>query len=126
MPRFEHTLLAIGLLFGFVFAIPGFIPVWAVLMLASAVLGERAPVPRLYLAFVAPHLKPPGGPEEAGPWRSAALAAAGVLGVGTLVLAVGDEGVAWLFGLAAAVMGALAGVGDVCVGCRLHNRRRSP
>lgn len=67
---------------------------------------------------------PPASTEAAGPWRTAAGLAAVLLGLGTLVLLVGDEGFSWIFALAAAGLGALAGVGGICVGCQLHTRRR--
>lgn len=124
MARFDHTVLAVGLLCGFVFALPAVVPVWGLLMLASAAFPTAAPVPRLYRAFVAPRRKPVDAPEPAAPWRTAALLAAALLGVGTLTLAIGEVMLTWLFALAAAGLGAVTGVGGVCPGCRLHSRGR--
>lgn len=124
LPRFEHTVLALAVTSGFVFEVPQVIPVWGVLALLSAVRPEAAPVPRLYRMLVAPRVAPAAAVEEWPPWRAAAFVAAGLLGLGTLMLVIGDVGIAWGFGLAAASLGALAGVGGLCVGCGLHGRRR--
>lgn len=125
MTRFEHTVMAVSVLCGFVFEVPVLMPVWAVLMFLSGLMSGSSPVALLYQTVVFPRLKPADAEEDAGPWRTAAYATSAVLGLGTLVLAVGDAGLAWVFGLAAAVLGALTGVGGVCVGCRLHGRRPS-
>ena len=125
MTRFEHTAMAGCLLCGFVFEVSALIPVWGVLMLLSALMPQAAPLPRLYQVLVFPRLKPGDTEEDGGPWRTAAFVTAGILGLGTLVLLIGDAGLAWVFGLVAAVLGALAGVGGLCLGCHLHGRRRS-
>jgi hypothetical protein len=116
--------MALGVLCGFVFAAPWIVPIFAALQATTAVQGQYAPVPRLWNEVLATRLPFPGAAEAAGPWRTESLLTAGLLAAATVVLLVGDEGLAWLFALPAAGLGALAGVGGVCVGCQLHARRR--
>lgn len=123
--RFDQTVMAVAVLCGFVFETPWVIPIFAALGTATAVQSDQAPLPQLWHTLIAPRLRPPPATEEGGPWRTAALLTAALLGVGTLVLAVGDEGFAWVFALPAAGLGALGGVGGLCLGCELHARRRS-
>ncbi len=122
--RFDQGVAALTLLCGFVFAVPSVIPLVGVLMVMSAVRPELSPVPRLFETYALPRLAGPPPPEEAGPWRAAALLNAVVLGGGTLILAVGDRGFAWALGLPAAALAALASVGGLCIGCQLYTRRR--
>jgi hypothetical protein len=126
--RFDEGVLALVLVIGFVFSEPLLIPVVAVVAAVSAVRPELSPVPRLVAGVVERRF----GPDAAGrlradgyppPWRAAAALLAAILAVGTLVLLVGDSGIAWAFGLPAAGLAALASVGGVCVGCQLHGRR---
>jgi hypothetical protein len=123
--RFDHGVAALALLCGFVFAVPSIIPLVSVLMLMSAARPDVSPVPRVFEALALPRLPGPPQPEPAGPWRAAALLNAALLGLGTLVLVLagGDRGLAWAFGLPAAALGALASVGGFCLGCRLYTRR---
>lgn len=123
--RFEQTVMAVAVLCGFVFEAPWVIPIFAALEAATAVQGEQAPLPRLWVTVLTPQLRRPSVAEEAGPWQTAAFLSAALLGAGTLVLLVGDRGFAWVFALPAAGLGALAGVGGLCVGCQLHRRRSS-
>jgi hypothetical protein len=116
--------MAVAVLCGFVFEAPWVIPIFAALEAATAVQGEQAPLPQLWHTFLARRLRPTATAEDRGPWRTAAFLAAALLGAGTLVLLVGDEGFSWVFALPAAGLGALAGVGGLCVGCQLHARRR--
>jgi Domain of unknown function (DUF4395) len=128
LPRFDQGLLALALVTGFVFSEPLLIPVVGVVAAVSAVRPEVSPVPRLIAGLVerrlgadaAESLRADGYPPS---WRAAAALLAAILAVGTLVLLVGDRGVAWAFGLPAAGLAALASVGGVCVGCQLHGRR---
>jgi hypothetical protein len=128
LPRFDQAVLALVLVIGFVFSEPLLIPVVAVVAAVSAVRPELSPVPRLVAGVVERRF----GPDAAGrlradgyppPWRAAAALLAAILAAGTLVLLVGDSGIAWAFGLPAAGLAALASVGGVCVGCQLHGRR---
>jgi hypothetical protein len=121
--RFDHGVLALALLGGFVFEFPPVIPVWGALMAVSTVRPEVSAAPWIFARMLAPHL--PGSPrrEDAAPWRTAALLAAVLLGLGTLTLAIGDRGIAWIFGLAVAALGAVTSAGGICVGCQLHARR---
>lgn len=130
LPRFDQGLLALVLVTGFVFSEPLLIPVVGIVATVSAVRPEASPVPRLIAGLVERRL----GPDAAEklwangyppPWRASAALLAAILAVGTLVVLVGDRGVAWAFGLAAAALAALASVGGVCVGCQLHGRHRS-
>ena len=128
LPRFDQGAAALVLVSGFVFSTPLVIPVVAAVSAVSAVRPEISPVPRLITALTeqrlgaeaADSLRGDGYPQ---PWRAAAALLAVILAVGTLVLFVGDAGVAWAFGLPAAGLAALASVGGICVGCQLHARR---
>jgi hypothetical protein len=121
--RFDQGVAALALLCGFVFAVPSVIPLVGVLMLVSAVRPQVSPVPRFFAEVASPRLAGPPRPEAAAPWRAAALLNAILLGVGALVLAIGDRGLAWALGLPAAALAALASVGGLCVGCQLYTRR---
>ncbi|MGH9040728.1 MAG: DUF4395 family protein [Acidimicrobiia bacterium] len=122
--RFDQTVMAVAILCGFVFEAPWVTPLFAALEAATAVQGDQGPLPRLWHTLLSSQLRPTASTREAaGPWRTAAALAAVLLSVGTLVLLVGDVGFSWLFSLAAAGLGALAGVGGICVGCQLHSRR---
>jgi L-asparagine transporter-like permease len=128
LPRFDQGLLALVLVSGFVFSAPLVIPLVAAVAAVSAVRPEVSPVPRLITLLVeqrfgaatSQSMKEDGYPP---PWRAAAALLSAILAVGTLVLAIGDRAPAWVFGLAAAALAALASVGGVCVGCQLHQRR---
>ena len=129
LPRFDQGLLALVLVTGFVVSTPLVIPLVAAVSAVSAVRPEISPVPRLITLLVEQRFDPATTRSMLSdgytpPWRTAALLNAAILAVGTLVLAVGDRAPAWVFGLAAAALGALASVGGVCVGCQLHGRRR--
>ena len=128
LPRFDQGLLALVLVTGFVFSTPLVIPLVAAVSAVSAIRPEISPVPRLITLLVEQRfdaattrsMLSDGYPP---PWRVAAMLNAAILALGTLVLAV-DRAPAWVFGLAAAALGALASVGGVCVGCQLHGRRK--
>ena len=122
--RFDQTVMALGVLCGFVFSAPWVIPIFGALQATTAVQGRQAPVPRLWSDVLATRLALPGGSEAAGPWQTESTLTAVLLGAATLVLLVGDDDFAWVFALPAAGLGALAGVGRVCAGCELHARRR--
>ena len=128
LPRFDQGAAALVLVSGFVFSTPLVIQVVAVVAAISAVRPVISPVPRLITALLEQRL----GPEAAAsvrddgyppPWRAAAALLAVILGVGSLVLFIGDPGIAWAFGLPAAGLAALASVGGICVGCQIHARR---
>ena len=131
LPRFDQGLLALVLVTGFVFSTPLVIPLVAAVAAVSAVRPEISPVPRLISLLVeqrfgadaAESMRAEGYPP---PWRAAAALLSGILAVGTLALLIGDRAPAWVFGLVAAGLGALASVGGVCVGCQLHSRRAGP
>jgi hypothetical protein len=128
LPRFDQGLLALVLVSGFVFSTPLVIPLVAAVAAVSAFRPEVSPVPRLITVLIeqrfgaetADSMKEEGYPP---PWRFAAALLSGILVVGTLVLAIGGRAPAWVFGLAAAALAALASVGGVCVGCQIHQRR---
>ncbi|HEY3239079.1 MAG TPA: DUF4395 family protein, partial [Acidimicrobiia bacterium] len=90
--RFDQTVMAVAVLWGFVFDAPWVIPIFAALEAATAVQGDQAPLPRLWRAVLAPQLRRPSATEDSGPWRTAAFLTTALLGAGTLVLLVGDEG----------------------------------
>lgn len=117
-------MLALAVVTGFVFEAPVVIPVWAALALLSAAVPAISPVPFLLGTYVLPRRRPTEALEAAAPWRTAFLVEVLLLGLATLVLVVGDRGLAWALALPAAAHGALAGVGGLCLGCHLHHRQR--
>jgi hypothetical protein len=128
LPRFDQGLLSLVLVTGFVFSAPLVIPVVAVIAGVSAFRPEISPIPNLISRLVEQRFGAEAGEAIRAegyppPWRTAALLLSGILAVGTLVLAVGVRAPAWVFGLAAAALAALASVGGVCIGCQLHARR---
>jgi uncharacterized protein DUF4395 len=122
--RFDHGVLALALLGGFVFEFVPVIPGGGVLMAVSWVRPEISAAPWVFTRMLAPRLPGSARREDAAPWRTAALLAAFLLGLGTLTLAIGDRGMAWMFALAVAALAALTSAGGICVGCQLHARRR--
>lgn len=121
--RFDQTVMAVGVLFGFVFDLPVLIPLLTVGQAAGAILGDGAPVPRLWHEVLTPRLRlRTPAPEAAAPWRVAYGLNTALLGAGTAALVLIGPGLAWVVALPAAGLGALAGVGRVCVGCQLHAR----
>jgi hypothetical protein len=129
LPRFDQGLLALVLVTAFVFSIPLVIPVVAVAAGVSAFRPDLSPIPKLISVLVEQRFGAEAGESMRAegyppPWRTAAALLAGILAVGTVVLAVGGRAPAWAFGLVAAGLGALASVGGVCVGCQLHGRHR--
>ncbi len=122
--RFDHGVLALALLGGFVFEFAPVIPAGGVLMAVSSLRPEMSAAPWVFAHVLAPRLPSSPRTEDAAPWRTAALLAAFLLGLGTLTLAIGDRGIAWIFALAVAAVAALTSAGGICVGCQLHARRQ--
>lgn len=121
MPRFNQGVLAVVLLGGFVFGATWVIPVWGVVLALGAAFGPRyGPVLRLYAQVVAPRLGPPTDLEDPRPPRFAAAVGTAFLGLATLALLVGLDGLAWVLALVVAALAALAAATGVCVGCEIY------
>jgi hypothetical protein len=121
--RCSGGVMAFTLLAGFVFGLGWVIPVWLVLRLLTALLPPAFdPATTLYELLLAPRLRPPAMWEDPAPLRFAALCEAGVLAVGSMLLWIGIDVLAWVAALGAAASGALLAVADHCLGCELHER----
>ena len=120
-PRFNQGVLTAALLVGFVFDWRIVIPVWAVVLLLSAVGGSNlGPFLRLYRDAIQPRLGPPPELEDPRPPRFAATVGVVFLGAATLALLLGSPGLAWGLGLVVAALAALAAVTGICVGCEVY------
>lgn len=120
--RFEHSVVALCLLAGFVFDLPAVIPVLAVLLGVGAAFGARADVlGRLYARLLAPRLGPDPR-ERATVARFGRLVAVAVLSIATAVLAVGIEGLAWAVVLLLAFVDAVAATTGFNAVAVLHDR----
>lgn len=122
-PRFNQGVLAFALLAGFVFHASWVIPVWCGVLALGGILGRGfAPFLRLYGQMIAPRINPPIEFEDPRPSRFAALFGSLLLLVATMFLYGGESGLAWLFALAVAGLGALDATTSICVGCELYAR----
>lgn len=119
-PRFNQAVLAVALLGGFLLDWRWVIPVWSVVLAASAISGARyGPFLRLYASAIRPRLGPPRHLEDPRPPRFAASVGTGFLILGTVALVAGLPGVAWALALVVAVLAALAAATGLCIGCEL-------
>jgi hypothetical protein len=128
-PRFNQAVLAVALLFGFVFKIEWVIPIWAVILFLGAAFGSRYGLfLRIFADVIKPRLQPPTTIEDPRPPRFAAAVGTAFLGLGTISLLLGADGLAWGLALIVAALAALAAVTGLCVGCELYvwAKRRSP
>jgi hypothetical protein len=113
--------LAFALLAGFVFHASWVIPVWAIVLAVGVVLGlDLGPFHWLFEHFRS-KLGPATALVDPRPHRFAELVETVLLAVGTLFLAGGEGGLAWIFGLTVAAVGALAASTAICLGCELYS-----
>jgi hypothetical protein len=132
MPRFDQATAAVVLAVGYGLELGWTIPLWAVVLGLSALRPGDSPVLRFWRAAVAPRRSAGGDPtplEEHAPWRTTALLEALLLALGTVILALGYPGLAWVAGLVVAGAAALGAIG-VSPGCSIHfhlaERGRAP
>ena len=119
-PRFNQAVLAVGLLAGFLFDVRAVVPVFAVVLLLSALGGSRyGPFLRLYADLIKPRLGPPAVLEDPRPPRFAATLGSVVLTLASTAFLMSAPGAGW--GLAL-IVGALAGLSattGLCIGCEI-------
>jgi hypothetical protein len=120
-PRFNQSVLAVGLLTGFLFDWPPVVPLFAVVLLAGAALGPKyGPFLALYAKVIKPRLAPPAELEDPRPPRFAAAVGVLFLTAGSLAFAAGAGGVGWGLALIVAALAGLSAVTGICVGCEIY------
>ncbi|MFN8034333.1 MAG: DUF4395 domain-containing protein [Acidimicrobiia bacterium] len=124
-PRFAQGVVALVLFAGFVFHASWVIPVALLLVGAGAALGPSAsPLVHLHRSVVAPRLGPARDLDDPRRARFAALVGSVLLGLGTALWLMGEDGMAWLFALTAAGLAALDAATGICLGCEIYARAR--
>jgi hypothetical protein len=107
--RFEQAAVTVALLAGFVFGVPLVVPVAAVLLAAALVAGPRANLfARAYRAAMASRAssnRPGEAPEVT---RLTRIVEVALLVLGSVPVAFGIEGLAWVFALPVAAITGLA------------------
>jgi hypothetical protein len=120
-PRFNQTVLAVGLLVGFAFDQPWVAPVFAIVLLLGAAFGPRyGPFLRLYAEVIKPKLGPPAELEDPRPPRFAAAVGVVFLMVATLAFVGGAATVGWALALVVAALAGLSAATGICVGCEIY------
>jgi hypothetical protein len=120
--RFEQGVVAVVLLFGFVFSQAWSIPLAAAVAALSAGLGDRSPLSRLWQRFVTPRLRVQQPMEPVGAARAQSLLITALLVLATLVLLAGSVGLASVVAAVAAVVAALGATGLVNAAAEIRKR----
>jgi len=122
--RFEHAVIVVILLAGFVFSQPWSIPIAFAVAATGVAMGERSPLARLWFAFIRPRL--PGGrhlePEPVT--QTQGLLVAGGLALATAVMLLGSVGLASVIAAVVTVVALLGATGVVNLAAALRDRRR--
>lgn len=120
-PRFNQTVLTLGLVLGFVFQWWYVAPIFAVVLFLGAAFGPQyGPFLRLYATAIKPRLSPPKELEDPRPPRFAATVGVIFLGGATIAFLAGATVVGWVLSLIVAVLAALSAVSGICVGCEIY------
>ena len=120
-PRTNQTVLAAGLLVGFVAGWWPIAPIFAVVLLLGAAFGPRyGPVLRLYAEVVKPRLGPPSELEDPRPPRFAATVGVLFLGSATVAFLAGATVLGWVLTLIVAGLAGLSAITGICVGCEIY------
>jgi hypothetical protein len=120
-PRFNQTVLATGLVIGFVLQQWWVVPVFAVVLFLGAAFGPQyGPFLRLYAQVIKPRLAPPSELEDPRPPRFAATVGVIFLGAATVAFAIGATTVGWVLALIVAALAGLAAATKICVGCEIY------
>jgi hypothetical protein len=120
-PRFNQSVLALGLVLGFVFQWPYVAPAFAVVLFLGAAFGPAyGPFLRLFAVAIKPRLSPPAELEDPRPPRFAATVGVVFLTAATIAFVAGATAVGWALALIVAALAALSAVTGICVGCELY------
>lgn len=120
-PRFNQSMLTIGLVVGFVFQWWYMVPILAVVLFLGAAFGPRyGPFLWVYAHVIRPRLAAPAELEDPRPPRFAATVGVIFLTAATLAFLVGATTLGWALALVVAVLAALAAVSGICVGCEIY------
>jgi hypothetical protein len=120
-PRFNQTVLAVGLLLGFVFQVWVVAPLFAVVLFLGAAFGPRyGPFLRLYAEVLRPRLSPPSELEDPRPPRFAAAVGVAFLVAATVAFVAGASTLGWVLTLLVAGLAGLSAATGICVGCEVY------
>jgi len=120
-PRFNQSMLTIGLVVGFVFQWWYVVPILAVVLFLGAAFGPRyGPFLWVYAHVIRPRLAAPAELEDPRPPRFAATVGVIFLTAATLAFLAGATTLGWALALVVAVLAALAAVSGICVGCEIY------
>lgn len=124
--RFDHSVVAIGLLAGFVFVRPWAIPAAAVVTALGAGFGPRgAPLVRLFCEVIAPRARPPEARVNRVEWRAGVALETSVLVGATLLVLADLTALGWILALAVAAVDALDGATGMSASIWVVRRWRS-
>ena len=120
-PRFNQSVLAIGLALGFVLQFWYVAPVFAVVLFIGAAFGPAyGPFLRLYATAIKPRLGPPAELEDPRPPRFAATVGVIFLAAATIAFVAGATVLGWVLTLIVAALAGLAAATGICVGCEIY------
>ncbi len=120
-PRFNQSVLALGLLLGFVLQAWIVAPVFAVVLFLGAAFGPAyGPFLRLYVEAIKPRLGPPKELEDPRPPRFAATVGVIFLSAATISFVAGATTLGWVLSLIVAGLAGLSAATGICVGCEIY------
>ena len=120
-PRFNQSVLAVGLALGIVLQIWYVAPFFAVVLFIGAAFGPAyGPFLRLFATAIRPRLAPPKELEDPRPPRFAATVGVIFLAGATIALLAGATVVGWVLTLVVAGLAGLAAATGICVGCEIY------
>jgi hypothetical protein len=122
--RFDHGVVTLVLLCGFVGDWHPIAAIVALVLAADAAFGPQyGPFLRLYAEVVEPRLPPAEEGEDPDAHRVAAGVGAAFLAAATIAFAAGASGVGWGLTLVVTVLAGLAATSGICLACELYLRR---
>jgi len=120
-PRFNQSVLALGLALGFVLQLWYVAPLFAAVLFIGAAFGPAyGPFLRLFAALIKPRLAPPKELEDPRPPRFAATIGVIFLVAATVAFVAGATVVGWILALIVAALAGLAAATGICVGCEIY------
>ena len=123
--RFEHGVVAVAILAGFVFRIPWVLPALAAILVTAAFGGPRLNLLlRIYDALLARRMGAPVLLEDGDEARIADLIRVGMLVAATVALLVDLGGIAWIIALVQAFVSALRAAAGIHLGVGVYDRFR--
>ena len=120
-PRFNQTVLAVVLVFGFAAGVWPVAPVMGVFLgLGAWIRPTLNPTLFIYRTLMSPRLGPPSHLEDPRPPRFAARLGAAFLALSTVAFLAHMTAVGWGLTLLVATLATLAATTGICVGCELY------